>query len=268
VALAQQIARHPFSLASGFCDIPDVNASEFRQTIRRASRSLLSTKEPERRSMASIGKEIAAAADEPNSPSREKIARAPAALQRFISPMRSEPMATRRIRVAPAKALWRGERRVVVRDRPLIEPEWDMVRDFVRRLDAEDLRLRFGARRDFRDDAILRRAFDIASGVGEIAWVLDEAAAIAGIAHRIMVSPSEAEAGLIVRSDVKRAGIGEFLLRDMAARSARQGLKTLSALVLRENYPMLRLAAKLSCVRRTECPWTVTVVLELGAAPR
>jgi GNAT superfamily N-acetyltransferase len=204
-------------------------------------------------------------ADEPNSPSREKIARAPVALQHFILPMRWEPMAKRRLRTAPGNAPWQGERRVTVRDRPLIEPEWDMVRQFVRRLDAEDLRLRFGSRRDFRDEAILRRAFDIASGVGEIAWVLDGTAAIAGLAHRIMVSPAEAEAGLIVRSDVKRAGIGEFLLRDMVARSARQGLKTLSAMVLRENYPMLRLAAKLGCVQRAACPWSVTLALEIGA---
>jgi acetyltransferase len=177
-------------------------------------------------------------------------------------------MAQRRVWTAPAEASWRSERRVVVRDRPLLESEWDMVRDFVRRLDAEDLRLRFGSPRDFRNEAILRHAFDIASGVGEIAWMPDETAAIAAIAHRIMVSPAEAEAGLIVRSDLKRGGIGEFLLRDMAARSARQGLKTLSAMVLRENYAMLRLAAKLGCVTRAECSWSVTFALDIGAFPR
>jgi GNAT superfamily N-acetyltransferase len=177
-------------------------------------------------------------------------------------------MAQRRLWTAPAATPWWGERRVVVRDRPLIEPEWDMVRGFVWRLDAEDLRLRFGSPRDFRDEAILRRAFDIASGVGEISWVLEETAAIAGIAHRIRVSPAEAEAGLIVRSDLKRLGIGEFLLRDMAARSARHGLTTLSAMVLRENYPMLRLAAKLGCVPRAQCPWSVTFALDIGAAAR
>jgi GNAT superfamily N-acetyltransferase len=203
--------------------------------------------------------------DEPNSPPREKIARAPAALQHF-SPTRSEPMA--QCRTAPANAPSRGERWIVVRDRPLLEAEWDMVRDFVRRLDAEDLRLRFGCPRDFRDEAVLRCAFDIASGVGEISWVLDGMAAIAGIAHRIRVAPAEAEAGLIVRSDLKRVGIGEFLLRAMAARSARQGLKTLSAMVLRENYPMLCLAAKLGCVPRAECPWSVTFALDIGAFSR
>jgi GNAT superfamily N-acetyltransferase len=197
-------------------------------------------------------------ADEPNSPSHEKIAHAPAALRHFILPMRWEPVAQRR--------LWRAEPQVVVRDRPLSEPEWDGVREFVRRLDADDLRLRFGSPRDFRSEAILRCAFDIASGVGEIAWMLDETAAIAAIAHRIMVSPAEAEAGLIVRSDLKRSGIGEFLLRDLAARAARQGLTTLSAMVLRENYPMLRLAAKLGCVPRAENAWSVTVALDIAAA--
>jgi GNAT superfamily N-acetyltransferase len=207
-------------------------------------------------------------ADEPNSPSHEKIAHPRAALRHNSLPMRWEPMAQHRPQTAPANAPWPGERRVVVRDRPLTEPEWDMVRDFVQRLDVEDLRLRFGARRDFCDEAILRPAFDIASGVGEISWVRDGTAAIAGIAHRILVSSAEGEAGLIVRSDLKRRGIGEFLFRDMAARSARQGLKTLSAMVLRENYPMLRLAAKLGSVPRAECPWSVTFALDIGAFSR
>ena len=70
------------------------------------------------------------------------------------------------------------------------------------------------------------------------------------LAIESMVSRSEAEIGLIVRSDLKRLGIGEFLLREMLARSARQGLKTVSALVLWENSVMLRLATKIGCVRR------------------
>jgi len=48
----------------------------------------------------------------------------------------------------------------------------------------------------------------------------------------MMASQSEAEVGLIVRSDLKRRAIGEFLLRRMLGRSAIQGLKTLSASVL------------------------------------
>ena len=138
----------------------------------------------------------------------------------------------------------------IVVARPLREGEWDLVRAFVRRMTQEDLRLRFGHPIDFNDEATMRRFFDVRAGTGEIAWVLDETSAIAGISHRIMVSPDEAEIGLIVRSDRKRRGVGECLLRAMLARSARQGLKTLSAVVLRENRALLRLAAKIGYAPR------------------
>ncbi len=159
----------------------------------------------------------------------------------------------------------RDERTILI-DRPLTEAEWDMVRAFVRRLEREDLRGRFGHPCDFGDEATMRRFFDIAAGVGEIAYVLDKAAVIAGLAHRIMLSPSEAEVALIVRSDLKRAGIGEFLLRETLARSARQGLKTLSALVLWENRAALRLAAKIGYVPRQVSTWALELKFEVGQA--
>jgi RimJ/RimL family protein N-acetyltransferase len=153
---------------------------------------------------------------------------------------------------------------ITVLDRPLIDAEWDKVRAFVRRMDNDDLRLRFGNPRDLRDEATMRQAFDIEGGLGEIAWILDEAAAIAGIAHRIMVSRAEAEIGLIVRSDLKRGGYGEYLLRDMLARSARQGLTALIGLVLQENHAMRRLAAKIGCVLRKQCASTIELAFEIG----
>ena len=110
----------------------------------------------------------------------------------------------------------------------------------------------------------MRRFFDIRSETGEIARVLDETSAIAGISHRILVSPQEAEIALIVRSDRKRRGIGECLLRAMLARSARQGFNSLSAVVLRENRAVLRLAAKVGYVQRAANAWT----MELVFAPR
>jgi RimJ/RimL family protein N-acetyltransferase len=147
--------------------------------------------------------------------------------------------------------------------RPLSEGEWDLVRAFIRRMTKEDLHLRFGHPIDFNDEATMRRFFDIRPGTGEIAWVLDETSAIAGISHRIMVSPGEAEIGLIVRSDRKRRGIGECLLRAMLARSARQGLDTLSAVVLRENRAVLRLAAKIGYVQRAANAFTVELIFAL-----
>jgi acetyltransferase len=148
---------------------------------------------------------------------------------------------------------------LTVLGRPLVEGEWDLVRAFVRRMDPDDLRLHFGRFLNFRDEFNLRRFFDVKAGVGEIAWVQDDTGAIAGISHRIMLSQSEAEIAVIVRSDLKRRGIGEFLVRKMLARSARQGLKTLRAVALWENRPVLRLAAKIGDVRREAHADTVVV---------
>ena len=137
-----------------------------------------------------------------------------------------------------------------------------MVRAFARRLQRRDISLRFGRALDLEDDATLRRYFDIQAGTGEIGWVREETGAIAGIAHRVMVSRLQAEIALIVRSDLRRLGIGEFLLRQMLVRSTRQGLKTLSALVLRENWPVLRLAAKVGGTARQTSAGTVEVTFD------
>lgn len=177
--------------------------------------------------------------------------------------MRPQPLAKPRSWTAPTDARWST---ITVIERPLHEAEWDMVRAFVRRLGREDLRLRFGHPLDLSDEPTLRRVFDIKAGSGEISWLRDEAAVIAGLAHRVMVTRAEAEAGLIVRSDVQRTGIGEFLLREMLARSTRQGLETLSGLVLLENRAMLRLAAKVGFVPRQVCAITAELAFNLGQA--
>jgi RimJ/RimL family protein N-acetyltransferase len=75
-------------------------------------------------------------------------------------------------------------------------------------------------------------------------WMLEEGGAICAIVHLARLSPGQAEIALIVRSDRARRGIGEALLRAALARAARQGLRTLSAVVLHENTAMLRLARK------------------------
>lgn len=168
---------------------------------------------------------------------------------------------------SPHRFPFRDEQLTVL-DRPLRAAEWDMVRAFVGRLEREDLRLRFGHPFDSQDEATLRRFFDIKAGVGEIVGVLDETGAIAGLAHRILVSRAEAEIALLVRSDLQRRGIGEFLLRKTLARSAGQGLRTLNALVLWENRAALRLAAKIGYVPREVTGWAMelTFVIDATAA--
>jgi acetyltransferase len=132
---------------------------------------------------------------------------------------------------------------------PLGEKQWNCVRAFVRESEPRDLRWRFGYPLAFDDETTLRRAFGVKAG-GEMLWSLDEAPAIAGICHHVPISPLEAEIALIVRSDLKGFGIGEYLLRSVIAHAGRQGLKTLSASVQRDNWPMLRLARKVGCVLR------------------
>jgi acetyltransferase len=148
---------------------------------------------------------------------------------------------------------------------PLTEAQWDCLRTFVRRTAREDLRLRFGYPLAFDDEFTLRRAFGLKAG-GEMIWSLDENGAVAGIAHSVMTSPGEAEIALIVRSDLKGFGIGEFLLRTVMARAARQGLKTLIASILRNNRPMLRLAMKVSCVMRRAYAEMAEITFNLSKA--
>jgi acetyltransferase len=181
--------------------------------------------------------------------------------------MRPPPIALHQpytVRFDPSRAL-SGDRTTIL-DRPLCTAEWDLVRSFVRRTAREDLRLRFGRPLNFDDEATLQRAFDLQAGSGEIIWVLDDDAAVAAIAHRITLSRSEAEIALIVRSDVQRRGIGEFLLRQALARSARAGLKTLTGLVLWENRTMRRLAAKIGFVPGQGSAWALELTLDIARA--
>jgi acetyltransferase len=151
--------------------------------------------------------------------------------------------------------------RIEIVGAPLTETQWDALQVFVQRTKREDLRLRFGTPLAFDDEFALRRAFGIKVG-GEMVWSLDEDGTVAGIVHRVMVSPGEAEIALIVRSDLKGFGIGEFLLRTVVARAARQGLTTLSASILRDNWPMLRLAVKIGCVPRQAHGDTVEIAFQ------
>ena len=138
-----------------------------------------------------------------------------------------------------------GGGEVVLLSRALSEPEWDKVRAFVRRTSRKSLRLRFGQTADFCDERTLRRFFDIDAANGEMIWMLEEGGAICAIAHLVRVAPGQAEIALISLSDRARRGIGERLLRITLARAAQRDLETVTALVIYENRPMLRLARKL-----------------------
>jgi GNAT superfamily N-acetyltransferase len=169
---------------------------------------------------------------------------------------------------AALEAAWQdgeaGGNRMIVFAQPLHETEWGMIRAFVRKTDRDDLHLRFGQSIDFHDDATLKRFFGISGAIGELLCTLDDAGDIVGVLHRVLVSPREAEIALIVRSDRKRNGIGERLLRTALSRAAQQGLKTLRALILRDNTPMLRLARKVGLTPLKSAGFAVEVEFVLG----
>ena len=152
---------------------------------------------------------------------------------------------------------------IVVLDRALTADECGMVRAFVRRTEREALRLRFGQAADFADDSTLKRFFGIKDKIGEMIWMLDEDEAVGGILHRVLISPTQAEIAVIVRSDRARRGIGRALLRTAVSRAASQDLKRLSALVLSENVVMLRLARSLGFAPRKSFGLAVELELDL-----
>ena len=160
-----------------------------------------------------------------------------------------------------------GRERTIVVARPLGAVEWDMIRAFIGKTDRDDLRMRFGQWLDFHSEPILKRFFDIDGNSGELLWALDENGEIAGILHRVLIPPGDAEIGLIVRSDLKRTGIGETLLRTALARALRQNLKTLRAVVLGENLAMLRLARKIGAAPRPSAGLSLELEFELSRIP-
>jgi len=153
---------------------------------------------------------------------------------------------------------------IAVRDKPLTTCEWTQMRAFLRRTHRDDLRRRFGHPFDVDDETTARRFFDVKSGSGEISWVLDASGAIAGVAHRVLVSPAEAEIAVLVRSDYQRRGIGEFLIRALARRAAQQRLKALYAVVQRDNRAVLQLAAKFTYECRAQTASTVELTLDVA----
>lgn len=172
------------------------------------------------------------------------------------------------VEVARAQEPPRGLDGVVERvTRVLSEADWRLVRSFVSRMDRNDLRLRFGNPVNLdANDALLRRLLGTDPVRGEIGLSLDGPATIAGMSHRVLISPSEAEVALVVRSDIKRRGVGARMLQALIGRSVNERLTRLSGTVLRENRPMIQLALKFGAVVRERDGPSVTFEFLLDSA--
>ena len=139
---------------------------------------------------------------------------------------------------------WRGETIVL---RPIRPEDESQHRAFLELLQPHDLRLRFfSARRELPRSELARLTqIDYAREMAFIAvrTLADGTVQTLGVV-RAVIDPDnvDAEFAIIVRSDLKRQGLGRLLLRKMIDFLARRGTRRMIGDVLRENTAMRELA--------------------------
>jgi acetyltransferase len=139
---------------------------------------------------------------------------------------------------------WQGEALTL---RPIRPEDERQHREFIERLDPEDIRMRvFYTRRELPRSELARLTqIDYAR---EMAFVAERAGSEGGRetigTARALSDPDnvEAEFAIIVRSDLKGRGLGRLLLQKLIRYARGQGLERLVGVVLRENAGMLALA--------------------------
>jgi acetyltransferase len=121
--------------------------------------------------------------------------------------------------------------------RPLEAGDRAAYLDFAARLTPEDIRLRFFRPIWRLDGRLLAELLDIDHDRREAFVAMDETGAILGVARVV-----EGEFALIVRSDLKRRGLGRVLLDRLVRYAIERGFIAVDGTVLAENEPMLNLA--------------------------
>ena len=145
---------------------------------------------------------------------------------------------------------WRGGTLLL---RPIRPEDEDGHRAFLDAVTPEDLRLRFfqSPHRLSHDELARLTQIDYEREMAFIA--LDEAGRTLGVA-RLVRDPDniEAEFALLVRSDLKRQGLGRLLMQALLDHAARQGTQRIAGHVLRMNLPMLALMRQLGFEARPD----------------
>jgi acetyltransferase len=152
--------------------------------------------------------------------------------------------------------------------RPLSLADWDAYRAFGDRIERDDMRLRFAGPVKL-DDSRCRRFLDIDHDHEEALAALDGDGAILGVARLVRTSATEADIALIVRSDLKRRGVGTLLLDRLTRYAGAVGVGVLTGDVLYENLAMLSLARRVGFRFISNAGLMVAIRMDLGggAAP-
>jgi GNAT superfamily N-acetyltransferase len=103
----------------------------------------------------------------------------------------------------------------------------------------------FAPKRGFTEDEIAYYLnIDFVTHVALVAAKDSDGGAIIGGARYIVVRPGQAEVALFVADDCQGQGIGTALMRHLAAIGRDAGLQEMTAEVLADNMPMMRLFEK------------------------
>jgi acetyltransferase len=156
--------------------------------------------------------------------------------------------------------------------RPIRAEDAERHRQFLARISHEDLHSRFfsGIRELPEPDLFHFTHIDYGREMAFIAVAVEgtEAGEILGVARACAVADSAAaEFAVLVRSDLKRQGLGTLLMHKLIRYCRQHGTRELCGSVLSENAAMLHLAEKLGFrVRRRELN-VVEIALDLSAPP-
>jgi acetyltransferase len=125
--------------------------------------------------------------------------------------------------------------------RPLSPADHPAYCAFAAKLGHDDLRLRFAGLIKIDCD-VLRAQLIALDHTQSEALAGFAGGEMLAIAHLVRTAPDTAEFALIVRSDLKRRGLGRVMIARLVEQACRLGLRVLTAEILTENMPMLRLA--------------------------
>jgi acetyltransferase len=167
-----------------------------------------------------------------------------------IDPARlDEPAPNRRLAVRPYPSGW--EKTVAAGGssfllRPIRPTDAELYPAFLEKVTPEDLRLRFlTPMRTISHELLVRLTqLDYDRDIAFVA--LEPEGTLAGIARYSSDPDREtAEYGILVRSDLKRRGLGRALMRHLIDYARAEGVGRLEGIILRHNEPMLSLSRAL-----------------------